>query len=144
MASEFNVPLARLFVASSYLTRVTKAVGNIHSDQSSFDRFHFTNTLYLSAYDTDFRGGTLTFYNDNHDFKLPNGGPMRMASLTVEPRVGRAVLLSSGWENMHQVEPLRSGTRIAVPTFFTTCPVPPGMLKISGWTLPSGLWKGVA
>jgi len=41
-----------------------------------------------------------------------------------EPVKGAAVIFSSGWENMHEVEPLISGTRYAVPCFFTTCPVP--------------------
>ena len=41
-----------------------------------------------------------------------------------KPVKGAAVIFSSGWENMHEVEPLISGTRYAVPCFFTTCPVP--------------------
>ena len=45
------------------------------------------------------------------------------------PSKGSAVIFSSGWENMHQVEPLRDGTRFAVPSFFTTCPVPPELLE---------------
>ena len=40
------------------------------------------------------------------------------------PVRGAAVIFSSGWENMHEVEKLTSGTRYAVPAFFTTCPVP--------------------
>ena len=45
----------------------------------------------------------------------------------LSPTSGSAVVFSSGWENMHEVEPLRSGTRIAVPAFFTThaAPAPP-------------------
>ena len=40
------------------------------------------------------------------------------------PSKGAAVIFSSGWENMHEVEKITSGTRYAVPCFFTTCPVP--------------------
>ena len=40
------------------------------------------------------------------------------------PTRGAAVIFSSGWENMHEVEKITSGTRYAVPSFFTTCPVP--------------------
>ena len=40
------------------------------------------------------------------------------------PTRGAAVIFSSGWENMHQVDKLTSGTRFAVPCFFTTEPVP--------------------
>merc|ERR1712071_134720 len=40
------------------------------------------------------------------------------------PTRGSAVIFSSGWENMHEVETITSGVRFAVPCFFTTCPVP--------------------
>lgn len=40
------------------------------------------------------------------------------------PVRGSAVIFSSGWENMHEVDKITSGTRYAVPCFFTTCPVP--------------------
>lgn len=40
------------------------------------------------------------------------------------PKTGSAVIFSSGWENMHEVEQITSGVRYAVPCFFTTCPVP--------------------
>eukprot|EP00546_Thalassionema_frauenfeldii_P000966 CAMPEP_0178933366 /NCGR_PEP_ID=MMETSP0786-20121207/23220_1 /TAXON_ID=186022 /ORGANISM="Thalassionema frauenfeldii, Strain CCMP 1798" /LENGTH=562 /DNA_ID=CAMNT_0020610935 /DNA_START=37 /DNA_END=1725 /DNA_ORIENTATION=+ len=40
------------------------------------------------------------------------------------PTRGSAVIFSSGWENMHEVEQITAGVRYAVPAFFTTCPVP--------------------
>jgi len=40
------------------------------------------------------------------------------------PSRGAAVIFSSGWENMHEVETITSGTWYCVPCFFTTCPVP--------------------
>ena len=40
------------------------------------------------------------------------------------PETSRTSIFSSGWENMHEVEKITSGTRYAVPCFFTTCPVP--------------------
>jgi len=40
------------------------------------------------------------------------------------PTRGSAVIFSSGWENMHEVEKITAGVRYAVPCFFTTCPVP--------------------
>ena len=40
----------------------------------------------------------------------------------IAPTKGMANIFSSGWENMHEVQPLISGTRFAVPTFFTTNP----------------------
>ena len=39
------------------------------------------------------------------------------------PSIGSALIFSSGWENMHEVSPLLSGTRFAVPAFFRTQPV---------------------
>ena len=38
----------------------------------------------------------------------------------LEPAIGSTVIFSSGWENMHYVEPLAGGTRLAVPIFFVT------------------------
>ena len=38
----------------------------------------------------------------------------------LSPSRGLAVFFSSGWENMHQVAPVLSGTRFAVPAFFVT------------------------
>ena len=40
------------------------------------------------------------------------------------PTRGSAVIFSSGWENLHEVEKITSGVRYTVPCFFTTCPVP--------------------
>ena len=40
------------------------------------------------------------------------------------PTRGAAVIFSSGWENLHEVEKITSGVRYAIPCFFTTCPVP--------------------
>jgi hypothetical protein len=40
------------------------------------------------------------------------------------PTRGSAVIFSSGWENLHEVEKITAGVRYAVPCFFTTCPVP--------------------
>ena len=40
------------------------------------------------------------------------------------PVRGSAVVFSSGWENMHEVHKITSGTRYVVPCFFTTEPVP--------------------
>jgi hypothetical protein len=40
------------------------------------------------------------------------------------PTKGAGVIFSSGWENMHEVHKVTSGTRYAVPSFWTTEPVP--------------------
>ena len=38
----------------------------------------------------------------------------------LSPQSGLAVAFSSGWENLHYVEPITSGVRYAMPTFFST------------------------
>jgi len=45
------------------------------------------------------------------------------------PTKGAAVIFSSGWENMHEVEKITAGVRYAVPCFFTTCKVEEGHYK---------------
>eukprot|EP00937_MAST-01D_sp_MAST-1D-sp2_P006283 g6283.t1 len=136
VAREYGVALGSLHLASTFVTRVTatmtaKSYSNIHADQSSFDRFHFSNTLYLGTLGADFRGGTLTFFGDNAEYMLPTGQPMRMASLSVEPRVGRAVLTSSGWENIHQLDRVLAGSRFSMQTFFTTTPPEPNNTTVA-------------
>ena len=84
----------------------------------------------MASQHDDFEGGTL-FFSD----AAPEDGQAQSAERSTAPgaapsveRVlsplspsrGMAIIFSSGWENMHVVEPLASGTRIAVPAFFTT------------------------
>ena len=127
VAVEYGVPLHALSVASAYIARIVphmaqSSYANIHSDQSSFRRFHFTSTMWLSTSGTAFRGGPLTFFDDVEKYKLPDGRAMRMATLSIEPVAGRSILTSSGWENVHQIERVTAGARFSLQTFFTTMP----------------------
>ena len=70
--------------------------------------------LYLSAQGDDFDGGSFAF--SDPDPAAPGGRALSPLS----PSRGLAVFFSSGWENMHQVAPVLSGTRFAVPAFFVT------------------------
>ena len=88
--------------------------GGVHSDESTFDEFHYSCVLYLSTQHEDFEGGTFAF----SDPPKQSGGERVLSPLS--PSRGSAVIFSSGWENIHVVEPLRSGTRLAIPSFFTT------------------------
>ena len=72
----------------------------------------------LSTQGLDFEGGTFSF----NDAPAQPADPRVLTPLA--PAKGSAVIFSSGWENMHEVEPLRDGQRFAVPCFFTTCPQP--------------------
>ncbi|EOD04788.1 hypothetical protein EMIHUDRAFT_125340, partial [Emiliania huxleyi CCMP1516] len=69
----------------------------LHSDESTFPEFHYSAVLYLSTQGDDFEGGTFS-WSDPPEAAPPEGQPRR------------------------HVEPLRSGRRFAVPSFFTTLP----------------------
>jgi len=88
--------------------------GGLHSDESTHAEFHYSCVLYLTSQGEDFTGGTFSY----SDAPAVPGGPRLQTPLA--PRKGSAVIFSSGWENMHEVEPLEGGTRVAVPSFFTT------------------------
>ena len=63
--------------------------------------------------------------DDGNSMSLEEGIRRAGRKLTpFHPTRGSAVIFSSGWENMHEVEKITSGVRYAVPCFFTTCPVP--------------------
>lgn len=90
--------------------------GGLHSDESTHKEFHYSCVAYLSTRGLDFEGGAFEW----NDAPSVAGGERVITRL--EPSAGSANIFSSGWENMHEVEPLESGTRFAMPAFFTTCP----------------------
>ena len=110
----------------------------LHTDEATHDGYHYSCVLYLSSSGIDFQGGAFVFNdpaaNEEEAEKtareaenLPLEEQIRRAGRTltpINPMKGNAVIFSSGWENMHEVETITSGTRYAVPCFFTTCPVP--------------------
>lgn len=91
--------------------------------------------MYLSTQGVDFEGGDFVFNDPLPAGEAPDPEIERMSLEEQRRRTGRklspfhptkgaAVIFSSGWENMHEVEKITSGTRYAVPAFFTTSPVP--------------------
>jgi len=97
--------------------------------------------LYLNDQGVDFTGGDFIFNDKAKEgtYHIPTSEELEMLTMEEElergrkfgrdltpfhPSRGAAVIFSSGWENMHEVYALESGTRYAVPSFFTTCPVP--------------------
>lgn len=38
----------------------------------------------------------------------------------LQPQRGRATIFTSGWENLHFVDPISAGARFAMPAFFVT------------------------
>ena len=83
------------------------------------------DTLYPTAQGDDFEGGEFMW---NDPASKDDGGSHRVRSPGLKVTAGSAIIFSSGWENMHEVTPLVSGNRMAVPSFFTTCPAPEEML----------------
>ena len=117
----------------------------LHTDEATHSGYHYSCVLYLNTQGEDFEGGDFVF-NDPASEEAKKKEAERAEEEDYEPesyenlyeeirRAGReltpfhptrgaAVIFSSGWENMHEVEKITSGTRYAVPCFFTTCPVP--------------------
>lgn len=82
----------------------------IHVDKDTYGSFFYTSLLYLTDYGVDFTGGRLIFLD---------GKPKKPFNVTLEPRRGRVAMFTSGAENVHFVERVRSGTRYAVTISFT-------------------------
>lgn len=148
MAYEYGLPLSTLLPLQAYSRKYvagqTQQGGGggegdfvtLHTDEATHSGYHYSCVIYLSTKGVDFRGGDFVF-NDPRDPNddtpeekldhLPLEDQIRRAGRTLTPYVptrGSAVIFSSGWENMHEVEKITSGIRYAVPAFFTTCPVP--------------------
>mmetsp|Transcript_26376 Transcript_26376/g.38593 ORF Transcript_26376/g.38593 Transcript_26376/m.38593 type:complete len:645 (+) Transcript_26376:241-2175(+) len=117
----------------------------LHTDEATHTGYHYSCVLYLSTAGVDFEGGDFVFNDpadkteedknkseDEEEEELELMGislaeQIRRAGrkfTPYSPQRGAAVIFSSGWENMHEVEKITSGVRYAVPCFFTTCPVP--------------------
>jgi len=83
----------------------------VHCDESSYARFHHSGVLWLTEQD-DQTGGELQFWDSDH----------HVWRRRVRPLVGRAALFTSGWENIHQVTPIRRGRRWSLPLFASLLP----------------------
>ena len=121
MAWEYGLNLSSLVPAACFVncifpTHPVSRYGQLHVDEAATSCYHYSAILYLSD-EANMTGGDLVFV----DPPLEPGEQMR--ETRIRPRRGSAVLLSSGWENMHRVDGLEHGTRLAVPVFFSTHPV---------------------
>lgn len=81
-----------------------------HIDKDTYESFHYTALLYLSDYSVDFTGGRFVFL-DPYKKTTHN--------VTIEPRMGRVAIFTSGAENKHRVERVLTGTRYALTIAFT-------------------------
>ena len=79
-----------------------------HVDKANQPAYDVSALLYLTSSGVDFRGGLFAF-NDPDCDRL------------VEPRAGRLLCFPSGFENLHQVRPVRSGERLVLSLWFRRC-----------------------
>jgi len=77
-----------------------------HIDKKTYGTFHYTSLLYLNNYGDDFSGGRFIFVDKD-------------LNRTVEPKLGRISLFTSGSENLHYVEKVTTGERYAITVSFT-------------------------
>jgi len=136
LAHEYGLPLLRLSPKYFFLSRTIAPddieqldVGELHTDECSVAAYHYSGICYLDTAGDAFTGGSLCFVDD---------GVRRQLA----PVAGQAAVFSSGWENIHHVGPVLSGTRFAMPMFFTTQPGPeplPETATLDGRT--DAMWR---
>ena len=81
-------------------------VCNAHIDKANKDEYDVSSITYLNTHGIDFTGGEFVFVDEE-------------ANLHVRPRAGRLVYFSSGAENLHKIQPVSSGARWVVASWFT-------------------------
>ncbi|KAK2151407.1 hypothetical protein LSH36_364g02050 [Paralvinella palmiformis] len=118
IAGAFGISKDSLYLTSpTFFSRMTSKPArtihdeywHIHVDKETYGSFHYTSLLYLTTYNQDFTGGRFVFVDKGRN-------------TTVEPKLGRVSFFTSGWENPHFVEKVRSGTRYAITVSFTCDP----------------------
>lgn len=122
----------------------------VHGDEAACPEFHYSAVLHLNSQGEAFEGGDFVFSDAPADVSpcgsgcgcttaspltpdaVVMNGDDTAADEAVEkstagrrltrmaPQAGRAIIFSSGWENLHYVERVKGGVRQAMPTFFVT------------------------
>ena len=77
-----------------------------HVDRANVASYDYSAVLYLNNKGSGFDGGDFNFVDEGED-------------QLVEPRAGRCVLFSSGFEQLHRVCPVLAGNRFALAAWFT-------------------------
>lgn len=155
IAHEYGLPLSSILplqaYSRKYVAGTTQQGGGggegdfvtLHTDEATHDGYHYSCVMYLSTAGVDFEGGAFVFNDPAKDAAEAQKTEEEGRGLGLEDQIrrsgrkltpylptrGSAVIFSSGWENMHEVEKIVSGVRYAVPCFFTTCPVPEAAYK---------------
>ena len=144
VAHEYGLPLSTVTPMQTFVSCFQGAKnkqGGLHSDESTHREFHYSAVLYLSTRQVDFEGGSFAFSDAPEAADPPQAVGTSRVLTPLSPSKGSAVVFSSGWENMHEVEPLVSGTRFAVPSFFSTCPVIPHDPPANDAEVADELWR---
>jgi hypothetical protein len=109
---------------------------SLHGDTNTDEMFIFTTILYLVQHGDDVHGGETGIADaviDSSEF-----GEVVTSGLRVQPSVGRLLVFSAGVENMHEMLPVRHGTRVAVQMWFACDGMQPG------WAYPQRVAFGAA
>lgn len=81
-----------------------------HVDKIKYKTFHYTSIVYLNDFSRDFEGGRFIFID---------GKDKNRTTSALEPKKGRTLLFTSGSENLHNVEKIVKGVRLAMTVSFT-------------------------
>lgn len=130
----FNLSFPLYFTAPTFFTRIDARepweareihdeYWHIHADMNNTEHYQYSGLLYLSTYDEDFTGGRLRFIRDDDSCAASENGAIddadADAELIVEPLKGRLAIFSSGAENPHHVEKVKTGQRFVLSFWFT-------------------------
>ncbi|EFN82412.1 2-oxoglutarate and iron-dependent oxygenase domain-containing protein 3 [Harpegnathos saltator] len=115
VAENFGVDVEKIYLTKpTFFSRMTNKPAQTiydeywhpHVDKETYESFYYTSLVYLNDYDKDFEGGRFVFMD-------------KYVNSTIEPRKGRVSIFTSGSENLHLVEKVKSGTRYALTISFT-------------------------
>lgn len=105
-----------------------------HVDQVNVLDYEISSLLYLNTAGRDFEGGMFAFNDPERD-------------ALVVPRAGRLLAFTSGFENLHQVQPVQRGDRFALSVWWayrTEGKAEAVEAKSSGMASPSPGWAQLA
>lgn len=104
----------------SFFSRITNrsaltpndAYYHVHDDSKQYKDFTITTLLYLNSHQTDYEGGRFVFVDS-----AASSSAARKS--IVVPRAGLLSAFTSGSENLHHIEQVTSGSRLAVTIAFS-------------------------
>jgi len=148
IAHEYGLDLASIAPHSAFVSQwVFRGYSNshtpLHCDEAICSDFQYSAVLHLTTQGDTFEGGDLVFSDPSADaaqverqVALPErdgdegarvmaddgmeGRQRTRIDTRIAPQRGRALIFSSGWENLHFVDVIESGVRHALPAFFMT------------------------